>query len=267
MNVNLINVIWRGSPVKRLTIPLNRRGGRNNSGRITSFHRGGGSKRRYRILDLHRLFSNIPAVVRRVEYDPIRNSLLALLSYANGVLTYVPLVRDLVVGDIIVNYDPGYLNPGNTLRLAQIPVGFYINSIEDAPGSGSCLNRSSGSRAQLLARVGPVALVKLASGQVRKFSCDCKATLGTLAVLPRDSFSKLKAGRTRWLGFRPVVRGVAMNPIDHPHGGGEGKSSGGRKSSMTPWARYTKGFKTVKKKLSRKFDLTSSSFEFGDVTK
>lgn len=247
MDTGLINVIWRGRPVKRLTVSLNKSAGKNNYGRITSFHRGGGNKRRYRILDLHRIFANIPGVVRRIEYDPTRRSLLALILYANGVLTYAPLVRNLTVGDIIVNYDPEYLGPGNTLYLSQIPIGFYVNSIEDYPGSGSRLNKASGSRAQLLARVGSLAIIKLASGEVRKFSCDCKATLGTLAVLPRRAFPDLRAGRSRWLGRRPIVRGVAMNPIDHPHGGGEGKSSGGRKSSMSPWARYTKGFKTVRK--------------------
>ena len=261
MTFDVANFIWRGKPLKRLTVPSVKRSGRNNFGRITTFHRGGGVKRRYRILDLHKIFSNIPAIVRRIEYDPVRGLLLGLFFYANGVLTYAPLSKGLSVGDIIVNYDPLYLGPGNTLYLSQIPVGYYINSIENYPGSGAIWNKSAGSKSQLLARVGTMAIIKLASGEVRRLSCECKAVLGTLATIPREAFSKLKAGKSRLLGFRPVVRGVVMNPIDHPHGGGEGRSSGGRKSSMTPWARYTKGYKTRRnnKRVNKRIKFSGSN--------
>jgi large subunit ribosomal protein L2 len=221
--------------------------GRNNYGRITSFHRGGGMRKRYRILDPYKIFLNIPAVVRRIEYDPVRKLLLALLLYSNGILTYLPLTKSLNVGDIIVNNDTNNLSPGNALTLAQIPVGFFISMVESYPGSGPVWTRSGGSKTQLLARVGSIAIIKLASGKVRKLSCECKALVGTLAVVPKLILPKFKAGRMRLLGRRPTVRGVAMNPIDHPHGGGEGKSSGGRKASVTPWAHYTKGYKTVRK--------------------
>jgi len=236
--------IWRGKPVKNLTLRLGRIGGRNNFGRLTSYHRGGGHARRYRIVDFHKYFSSVPAIVRRVEHDPNRNALLSLLLYSNGYMSYSLLPRSVQIGAVLINYDSSTLTFGNTLFLRQIPIGFYVHSLEMSPGRGGSLVRSGGAKAQILAKTGDLAILKLPSGEIRKFSVDCKATIGSVASVPSFYLPDRKAGKSRWLNWRPHVRGVAMNPIDHPHGGGEGRSSGGRKSSTSPWGVYTKGFPT-----------------------
>ena len=236
--------IWRGSPVKHLTVKLDRQGGRNNFGRITSYHRGGGHSRRYRIIDFYKYFAGIPAVVRRVERDPNRNAFLMLLVYSNGFMTYSMFPKSVQLGSILVNYTANNLKPGNTLFLSQIPIGFSVHSVEIKPGEGARMARSGGNKAQILARSKDLAILRLPSGEVRKFSASCKATVGVISSVPTFYLPDHKAGRSRWLNWRPHVRGVAMNPIDHPHGGGEGRSSGGRKSSTTPWGALTKGVPT-----------------------
>ena len=239
--------------MKNLSFKLAKRGGRNNFGHLTSYHRGGGHSRRYRIIDFNRYFSNIPAFVRRVEYDPNRNALLALLVYSNGYITYCLLPKTTQVGSILINYDSTSLLSGNALLLSQIPIGFYVHAVELQPGEGATIVRSGGVKAQILARVGHTAILKLPSGEIRRFSVNCKAVIGSVASLPSFYLPDRKAGKSRWLNWRPHVRGVAMNPIDHPHGGGEGRSSGGRKASVSPWGVYTKGLPTRKrsKNLSR----------------
>ena len=236
-------------PVRGLVKPLPKSGGRNAYGRVTSRHRGGGHKRLYRIVDFKRDKVDIPARVARIEYDPNRSTRIALLNYADGERRYILAPDRLQVGDTVISSPQADIKPGNTLPLANIPLGTTIHNIELQPGRGGQLARSAGTYAQLMAKEGKYAQVKMPSGEVRKILVTCRATIGQNGNLEHENVTIGKAGRARWLGQRPRVRGVAMNPVDHPHGGGEGKSSGGR-HPVTPWGVPTKGYKTRKRKTS-----------------
>jgi len=239
-------------PEKSLLRPLKRSGGRNNLGRITARHRGGGHKRKYRVIDFKRDKMDIPAKVVSIEYDPNRTANIALLNYADGEKRYILAPAKLVVGDTIVSGENADIRPGNCLPLKNIPLGTHIHNIELRAGNGGQFVRSAGSYAQLMAKEGRFALLKLPSAEVRMVHLECRATIGQLGNIEQENVSLGKAGRTRWTGRRPKVRGVAMNPVDHPHGGGEGKSSGGR-HPVTPWGVPTKGYKTRPRKPSDKY--------------
>nr|HID59248.1 50S ribosomal protein L2 [Desulfobacterales bacterium] len=241
--------ITRTTPEKRLVVPLKKTGGRNVNGRITCRHRGGGHKRRYRIIDFKRDKIDIPAKVASIEYDPNRSARIALLNYADGEKRYILAPVDLSVGDEVISSPNADIKPGNALPLRSIPLGTQIHNIELQAGKGAQIVRSAGTYAQLIAKEGRYAQVKLPSGEVRMVLLDCWATIGQVGNVEHENISIGKAGRSRWLGRRPKVRGVAMNPVDHPHGGGEGKSSGGR-HPVTPWGVPTKGYKTRKNKKS-----------------
>ncbi len=239
-------------PEKSLLLPLKRTGGRNNRGRITSRHIGGRHKRRYRIIDFRREKMDIPAKVASIEYDPNRSARIALLHYRDGEKRYILWPVGLEVGDTVISSDKADIKPGNTIPLKNIPLGSHIHNVELKIGKGGQLIRSAGTYAQLMAKEGAYAQVRLPSGEVRKVLLECKATLGQIGNIDHENVSIGKAGRTRWLGRRPKVRGVVMNPVDHPMGGGEGKSSGGR-HPCTPWGVPTKGYKTRKNKSSDKY--------------
>jgi large subunit ribosomal protein L2 len=241
--------ITDAKPVRGLVKPLPQSGGRNAYGRITSRHRGGGHKRLYRLVDFKRDKVDIPARVARIEYDPNRSTRIALLNYADGERRYILAPDRLQVGDTVISSPQADIKPGNTLPLANIPLGTTIHNIELQPGRGGQMARSAGTYAQLMAKEGKYAQVKMPSGEVRKILVTCRATIGQNGNLEHENVTIGKAGRARWLGQRPRVRGVAMNPVDHPHGGGEGKSSGGR-HPVTPWGVPTKGYKTRKRKTS-----------------
>jgi large subunit ribosomal protein L2 len=234
-------------PLRPLVESLPRTGGRNNYGRITSRHRGGGHKRLFRIIDFKRDKTDIPAKVAQIEYDPNRSTRIALLHYADGEKRYIIAPHQLKVGDRIISSARADIKPGNCLPIVHIPLGTTIHSIELKPGCGGQLARSAGTYAQLMAKEGKYAQIKLPSGEVRKVLLTCQATIGQCGNLEHENITIGKAGRSRWLGIRPRVRGVAMNPVDHPHGGGEGKSSGGR-HPVTPWGVPTKGYKTRRAK-------------------
>ncbi len=240
-------------PERSLVSSLNRSGGRNNLGRVTSAHRGGGHKRRYRVIDFRRGKWDVPARVASIEYDPNRSARIALLHYADGEKRYVLAPVGLSVGDRVMTGERAEIRPGNTLPLRAMPLGTIVHNIEMKPGKGGQICRSAGSGARLMAREGKYASLKLPSGEVRMILVSCLATVGQVGNVEHENLSLGKAGRARWLGRRPNVRGVAMNPVDHPHGGGEGRSSGGR-HPVTPWGVPTKGYRTRKKKaLSGKF--------------
>lgn len=238
-------------PEKSLLKPLKKSGGRGSTGRITVRHRGGGHKRHYRIIDFKREKAGIPARVASIEYDPNRSARIALLLYVDGEKRYIIAPANLKVNDIIKSTEELDIAVGNTLPLSVIPLGTDIHNIELKPGKGGQLARSAGVMATLLAKEGEYAHVKLPSGEVRLVQQSCKATIGQVGNIEHESISLGKAGRSRWLGKRPSVRGVAMNPVDHPMGGGEGKSSGGR-HPCSPWGKITKGLKTRRKKHSDK---------------
>jgi len=238
-------------PERSLLASLSQSGGRNNYGRITSRHRGGGHKRKYRIIDFKRNKVGIAAKVVSIEYDPNRSANIALLSYLDGEKTYILAPDGIAVGGQVVAGDDVDIQPGNCLPMANIPLGTVIHNIEMKIGKGAQLVRSAGASAQLMAKEGSDVLVRLPSGEVRKFHHLCRACIGQVGNREHESRKLGKAGRTRWLGKRPSVRGVAMNPVDHPMGGGEGKSSGGR-HPCTPWGVPTKGYKTRRKKASDK---------------
>jgi large subunit ribosomal protein L2 len=240
------------SPEKKLTSPLTKKGGRNNTGRITLRRRGGGHKRRYRVVDFKRNKSGVPGKVAAIEYDPNRSTDIALIHYADGEKAYILRPDKLEVGDQVVSSSQADIKPGNCLRLKYIPVGTIVHNIEIKPGKGGQMVRSAGVGAQLQAREGKYALVKLPSGEVRKVHVECRATVGRLGNSDHSNLKLGKAGRARLLGRRPKVRGVAMNPVDHPHGGGEGRTSGGR-HPVTPWGVPTKGKRTRSNKRSDKF--------------
>ena len=239
--------LTRSWPEKSLVRALNKSGGRNAQGRITCRHRGGGHKRRYRQIDFKRDKADVPAKVASIEYDPNRSARIALLHYKDGEKRYVVAPDGLSVGDTVVTSESADIKPGNVLPLRKIPLGTQIHNLELRPGKGSQLVRSAGSYAQLMAKEGRYAHVKLPSGEVRVILVDCKATVGQVGNPEHGNVTLGKAGRKRWLGRRPKVRGVAMNPVDHPMGGGEGKSSGGR-HPCSPWGWATKGLRTRKKK-------------------
>ena len=244
--------VTKKTPEKSLLEPLTRSGGRNNNGRITMRRRGGGHKQRYRVIDFKRRKLNVPAKVNAIEYDPNRSARIALLFYADGEKRYILAPNDLKVGDTVVAGPDADIQPGNALPLERIPLGSMIHNIEMTAGKGGQMVRSAGAFAQLMAKDGDRVTLKLPSGEMRMVRKECYATLGQVGNLTHENVVIGKAGKSRWLGRRPKVRGVAMNPVDHPHGGGEGKSSGGR-HPVTPWGQPTKGYKTRKKhKLSDK---------------
>ena len=238
--------LWKGRPVKYLTQYIAKTGGRNNLGRITSYHIGGGHRRIYRNIDFVRNIINIPAIVVRIEYDPNRSSHIALICYNNGILSYIVCTNTLKVGDILYsNNNKGYYI-GNNTEIKDMLVGSIIHNVELLPGKGAKLARSAGTYCVVISKdTSGYALLRLNSGELRMVPLVCIATLGVCSNLDHKNKSYGKAGYTRWIGRRPIVRGVAMNPVDHPHGGGEGKTSGGR-CSVTPWGKLTKGKKTVK---------------------
>jgi large subunit ribosomal protein L2 len=244
--------ITKATPERGLTEPKRRSGGRNNKGRITAWFRGGGHKRRYRTVDFRRDKREIPATVQAIEYDPNRSANLALLAYRDGEKRYILCPDGLKVGQTIVAGEAADILPGNALPLKAIPAGTMVHNIELRPGKGGQMVRTAGGAAQLVAKEGDYAQVKLPSGEVRKVNLDCVATIGQVGNIDHKNVSIGKAGRTRWLGKKPHNRGVAMNPIDHPHGGGEGKTSGGR-HPVTPWGKPTKGAKTRSNKRTQKF--------------
>ena len=251
--------LTRSTPEKSLLRPLSKSGGRNSTGRITCRRRGGGHKRRYRIIDFKRDKHNIPAKVASIEYDPNRSARIALLHYLDGEKRYILAPLELKQGDTVISGDQAEIRPGNALPLKSIPLGTIIHNIELKPKKGAQLIRSSGAYGQLMAKEGNYAQVKLPSNEVRMVHLDCFATIGQVANLDHENVSLGKAGKSRWLGRRPKVRGVAMNPVDHPLGGGEGKSSGGR-HPVTPWGVPTKGFKTRdKNKPSSKYIVKRAS--------
>jgi len=233
-------------PERSLCESLPKSGGRNNNGRITCRYRGGGHKRRYRIIDFKRDKTDIPAKVFSIEYDPNRSARIALLHYADGEKRYILAPLNLKVGDMVISSQKADIKPGNALPLRFIPLGTLVHNVELKMGKGGQIVRGAGTYAQLMAKEGKYALLKLPSGELRLVYSDCKATVGQLSNADHSNISVGKAGRTRWLGRRPHVRGVAKNPVDHPHGGGEGRSSGGR-HPVTPWGVPTKGFKTRKR--------------------
>jgi len=244
--------ITKTEPEKSLLVPLRKTGGRNNYGRNTARHRGGGHKRLYRLIDFKRDKVGVPAKVAAIEYDPNRSARIALLHYRDGEKRYILAPVDLKVGDEVLSSPEADIKPGNTLPLANIPAGTLIHNVELKPGKGGQLARSAGAYAQLMAKEGNYAHLKLPSGEVRMVPITCKATVGQVSNVEHENISLGKAGRSRWLGRRPHTRGVAMNPVDHPLGGGEGKTSGGR-HPCTPWGKPTKGYKTRKPKESDRF--------------
>ena len=246
--------ITTNKPEKSLLAPLPKKAGRNNQGKITVRHHGGGHKKQYRIIDFKRNKDNVPAKVATIEYDPNRSANIALLHYVDGEKRYIIAPKELQVGQVVVSGPEADIKIGNTLPLANIPVGTLIHNIELKPGKGGQLVRSAGASAQVLGKEGKYVLVRLKSGEVRMILATCRATIGEVGNEQHGLVNIGKAGRTRWLGKRPTVRGSVMNPNDHPHGGGEGRTSIGRKSPMSPWGKPTLGKKTRSKKArSNKF--------------
>ena len=255
MTVLTFEEITKKKPEKGLLLPLTSTGGRNAKGKMTIRHRGGGHKRAYRIIDFKRDKYNIPARVVAIEYDPNRSARIALLYYADGEKRYILAPDGLRVGDTVVSGSDAEIRVGNALPLSNIPPGTLIHNIELKIGKGAQLVRSAGGAAQLMAKEGGYAQVKLSSGDIRLVHASCMATIGQVGNLEHENISIGKAGRTRWLGIRPIVRGVAMNPVDHPHGGGEGKSGQGNPHPVSPWGVPTKGYKTRKNKATDKYIL------------
>jgi len=243
--------LHKGEPYRPLLEPQHRTGGRNNVGRITTRHQGGGHKQHYRVVDFRRDKDGIPAVVERLEYDPNRTSHIALLKYSDGERRYIIAPRGVSAGDTLMSGSSSPIRAGNAMPLRSIPLGSMVHCVELKPGRGAQLVRSAGGAAQLVAREGAYATLRLRSGEMRRVLTECKATLGEVGNSEHNLRSLGKAGAKRWRGVRPTVRGVAMNPVDHPHGGGEGKTSGGR-HPVTPWGVPTKGYKTRKNKRTDK---------------
>ena len=243
-------------PEKSLLQPIKRSSGRNAQGRITSRHRGGGHKRKYRVIDFKRNKIGVPAKVAAIEYDPNRTARIALLHYADGAKSYILAPLGLKTGDTVISDEVTDVKPGNSMPLKSIPLGTLIHNIEMRPGKGGQVVRSAGGAAQVMAKEGKYVQIRLPSGEVRMFLQECRATIGQVGNLEHENVSIGKAGRSRWLGRRPRVRGVAMNPVDHPMGGGEGKSSGGR-HPCSPWGWPTKGYRTRRKKPSDAFIVRS----------
>ncbi len=248
--------LYKGGPVKSLTEGQKKMGGRNNTGRITVRYQGGGHKQRYRIVDFKRRKFDVPATVERIEYDPNRTSFIALIKYKDGELAYIVAPQRLAVGDTVLAGEKCDVKPGNAMRLSGIPVGTIIHNIEMKPGKGGQMARSAGTYAQYLGRDAGYAILRLNSGETRKVRLECMATIGAVSNPDHMNENLGKAGRTVWKGKRPHVRGTAMNPVDHPHGGGEGRTKGGR-NPVTPWGKPTKGAKTRKNKRTTKYIVRS----------
>lgn len=250
--------LWKGKPVKALTRGKSNTGGRNNHGHITTHHRGGGHKRRLRTIDFKRNKFDVPGKVERLEYDPNRSGFIALIRYEDGDLAYILAPQRLKVGDNVIAGQRVDVKPGNAMPLANMPVGTIVHNIEMHVGKGGQLARAAGTYAQLVAKDAGMAQLKLSSGELRMVRGECMATIGAVSNPDQQNVNYGKAGRMRWLGYRPHVRGVAMNPIDHPHGGGEGRTSGGR-HPVTPWGKPTKGKKTRNNKSTDKFIIRRRS--------
>ena len=247
--------LHKGKPFKKLTKGLTKSGGRNNYGHLTARRKGGGHKRKYRIIDFKRTILDVPATVERIEYDPNRSAHIALIKYKDGDHSYIICPQKLKKGDEVISSKKTELNVGNCLELRHMPTDTLIHNIELKPGKGAQLCRSAGTYGQLIGKDSEYAQLKLSSGEIRLVRVECRATIGMVSNPDKKNIKLGKAGRKRWLGIRPVVRGVAMNPVDHPHGGGEGKTSGGR-SPVSPWGQSAKGLKTRKPKRSDKFIIT-----------
>ena len=248
MTVSAFDEITKSAPEKSLTVTLKKNAGRNQRGKITVRHRGGGYRPKYRIIDFKRIKDNVPGKVAAIEYDPNRSANIALIFYADGEKKYIIAPNKLNVGDVIVSGPDADIKIGNALPLANIPVGTIIHNIELQPGGGAQLVRSAGNGAQLMAKEGKYAQVRLPSGEVRKIRIECRATIGEVGNLDHENIKIGKAGKKRHMGIRPTVRGSVMNPNDHPHGGGEGRAPIGRKGPVTPWGKPALGLKTRKKK-------------------
>ena len=244
--------LWKGKPVKSLTEGLTKTGGRNNKGRITTRHIGGGHARRYRLVDFKRRKFDMEAKIERLEYDPNRTAFLALITYKDGTQSYILAPQRSKAGDIVVAGAKVDVKPGNAMLIKNIPVGTVVHNVEMKPGKGGQLARSAGSYAQLVAKEGDYGHVRLPSGGVRLVNLSCMATIGQVGNIDHENVTTGKAGKSRWLGTRPTVRGTAMNPVDHPMGGGEGRSKGGR-HPCSPWGQLAKGKKTRKNKRTDKF--------------
>ena len=247
MTISGFDEITKSTPEKSLLVSIARKGGRNNNGRITAKRRGGGHRKQYRVIDFKRRKDGIPAKVVGVEYDPNRSARIALLSYSDGEKRYIIAPSKLNVGDVLMSGENAEIRIGNCLLLKDIPEGTLIHNVEMRPGKGAQIARSAGSGVQLMAKEGDYVTLKLKSGEVRLIHRNCRATIGTVGNADHENISIGKAGRVRWMGVRPRVRAVAMNPVDHPHGGGEGKTSGGR-HPVTPWGVPTKGYRTRRTK-------------------
>ena len=235
--------IWKGKPEKSLTEGLRSKGGRNNKGRITARRRGGGHKRRYRLVDFKRQKMDIPGTVERLEYDPNRTAFIALIKYEDGEMAYILAPQRLREGDQVIASLAADIKPGNAMPMQSIPVGTIVHNVEMKPGKGGQIARSAGTYAQIIGKDQGYAQLRLISGELRMIRAECMATIGAVSNPDQQNIKLGKAGRKRWIGKRPAVRGVAMNPIDHPHGGGEGRTSGGR-HPVTPWGKPTKGKRT-----------------------
>lgn len=235
--------LWKGDPVKSLTEGLRKSGGRNNAGRITARRRGGGHKRRYRVIDFRRTKDGVSATVERLEFDPNRTAFIALIKYEDGEQSYIIAPQRLRVGDTVVSGEQVDIKPGNCMQLSNMPVGTIVHNVEMKIGKGAQLARSAGTYAQLIGKDQGYAQLRLSSGELRMVRGECRATVGAVSNPDQQNIKLGKAGRARWTGKRPSVRGVAMNPIDHPHGGGEGRTSGGR-HPVSPWGKPTKGKRT-----------------------
>ncbi|MCP1335187.1 50S ribosomal protein L2 [Futiania mangrovi] len=246
------SALWKGEPLKRLTEGLTKKGGRNNYGRITARRRGGGAKRLYRIVDFKRRKFDVPATVERIEYDPNRTAFIALITYQDGEQAYILAPQRLKEGDTVVAGERVDVKPGNAMPFTGMPVGTIVHNVELKPGKGGQIARSAGAYVQFVGRDQGYALLRLSSGETRMVRQECMATVGAVSNPDHSNQNLGKAGRTRWAGKRPAVRGVAMNPIDHPHGGGEGRTSGGR-HPVTPWGKPTKGKKTRRNKATDKY--------------
>ena len=244
MSISAFDEITKSKPEKSLIEPIRGTGGRNNTGRITSRHRGGGHKRFYRIVDFKRNKDGMDAKVTAIEYDPNRSARIALLQYSDGERRYIVAPAGVAVGEVLRSGSDAEIKNGNTLPLANIPAGTFVHAIELRPGKGAQLARSAGMGVQLMAKEGKFAQLRLPSGEVRNIAIECRATIGTVGNSDHENISVGKAGRSRWLGIRPQSRGVVQNPVDHPHGGGEGKSPQGNPHPVSPWGWHTKGKKT-----------------------
>ena len=246
--------VTQTEPEKSLLRPIKKSGGRNSNGRITSRHRGGGHKRRYRLIDFRRIKDGIPGKIATVEYDPNRSARIALLVYADGEKAYIVAPEGSKVGDAVFSGPESDIKPGNTLPLDRVPVGTTVHSIEIKPGAGGKMARSAGCGAQLVAKEGDYALLRLPSGELRNVRRECRATIGQVGNAQHENITIGKAGRARWKGVRPQTRGIAMNPVDHPHGGGEGRAKGNH--PQTPWGKPTKGARTRHNPRTDKFIVT-----------